>query len=106
MKQSLILGIGTGRCGLASLAAILRQQPDTACFHGHGPLLPWRKPDDESAIRDRFARFRRVANVQWLTDVAHFYLPYLDEISKPSPRFVLSVCNALKKKSSRASADR
>ncbi len=42
MKQSIILGIGTGRCGTASLAKILNQQPDTVCSFDEPPLLPWK----------------------------------------------------------------
>ena len=30
--QSIVLGIGTGRCGTASLAKMLNQQPDAQCF--------------------------------------------------------------------------
>ncbi len=41
MKQSLILGIGAGRCGLASLARILNGQPDVQCSYDEPPLLPW-----------------------------------------------------------------
>jgi len=40
-KQSIILGIGTGRCGTASLAKILNQQPDMVCSFDEPPLLPW-----------------------------------------------------------------
>jgi hypothetical protein len=42
MKQSIILGIGTGRCGLASLAKILNHQPDAQCSYEDPPLLPWK----------------------------------------------------------------
>jgi hypothetical protein len=42
MKQSIILGIDTGRCGMASLAKILNQQSDTQCAYEDPPLLPWR----------------------------------------------------------------
>jgi hypothetical protein len=38
-KQSIILGIGTGRCGTASLAKILNQQPDAVCSFDEPPLL-------------------------------------------------------------------
>lgn len=35
MTQSIILGIGTGRCGLASLAKLLNQQTEANCsFEG------------------------------------------------------------------------
>jgi hypothetical protein len=50
MKQSIILGIGTGRCGLASLAKILNQQPDTQCSYEDSPLLPWKHIDAERVL--------------------------------------------------------
>jgi hypothetical protein len=48
MKQSIILGIGTGRCGLASLAKILNKQPDAQCSFEDPPLLPWTRIDTPS----------------------------------------------------------
>ena len=43
MNQSIVLGIGTGRCGLRSLAKILNQQPETQSSYEEPPLLPWKR---------------------------------------------------------------
>jgi hypothetical protein len=48
MKQSIILGIGTGRCGMASLAKVLGQQADAVCSYDEPPPLPWRLGDQPS----------------------------------------------------------
>ncbi len=58
MRQSIILGIGTGRCGTASLAKILHQQQDAVCSYDEPPLLPWNHTDGLRVIQERFARFR------------------------------------------------
>jgi len=100
MKQSIILGIGAGRCGLASLARILNGQPDVQCSYDEPPLLPW-TPDVQPAavrladgegeqgpggvIRARFARFRQHGTARRLGDVASFYLPYLEEAIAAEP---------------------
>ena len=68
MKQSIILGIGTGRCGLASLAKILNHQPDAQCSYEDAPLLPWLHTDGQRVIRERFARFRHFGKAQLLGD--------------------------------------
>jgi hypothetical protein len=47
--QSIILGIGTGRCGTASLAKILNGQTDALCSFDEPPLLAWRGDDTRSA---------------------------------------------------------
>ena len=59
-KQSIILGIGTGRCGTASLAKILNQQPDTVCSFDEPPLLPWKtggKPSPPAPLPKGEGRF-------------------------------------------------
>jgi len=100
MTQSIILGIGAGRCGLASLARILNGQPDVQCSYDEPPLLPW-MPDVQPAavrladgegeqgpggvIRARFARFRQHGTARRLGDVASSYLPYLEEAIAAEP---------------------
>jgi hypothetical protein len=111
MKQSIVLCIGTGRCGLASLAKILNQQPDAVCSFDEPPLLPWTCRDTPSplapfpkgegtddttrllkgegsrtwVIRERFARFRLHGKGRILGDAASFYLPYIDEAIAAEP---------------------
>jgi hypothetical protein len=92
VKQSIILGIGTGRCGTASLAKVLNQQGEMVCSYEEPPLLPWRRREPpsppaplpqagegSSVLRERFARFRAHAKARLLGDVASFYLPYLED---------------------------
>ena len=78
MNQSIVLGIGTGRCGLRSLAKILNQQPETQCSYEEPPLLAWKLADGERVVRERFARFRQNGHGRILCDAASFYLPYLE----------------------------
>jgi len=85
MNQSIVLGIGTGRCGLRSLAKVLRQQPETQCSYEEVPLLPWQPCEPEQVLRERFARFRRNGRGRILCDVASFYLPYLEAAIAAEP---------------------
>jgi hypothetical protein len=85
MKQSIILGIGTGRCGIGSLAKVLNQQKDAQCAFEDPPLLPWSRSDDPGMIQRRFARFRRFGTAKLLGDAASFYLPYLEDVIAAEP---------------------
>ena len=78
MNPSIVLGIGTGRCGLRSLAKLLNQQPETQSSYEEPPLLPWKSCDGDRVVRERFARFRQNGRGRILCDVASFYLPYLE----------------------------
>src|SRR5208283_1305352 len=78
MSQSIILGIGTGRCGLRSLTTLLNQQPEVQSSYKELPWLPWRAADGERIIKARLARFRNMGRGKILGDVAPFYLPYLE----------------------------
>lgn len=107
MKQSIILGIGTGRCGSRSLAEVLNQQPDVRVTHELLPLLPWHAGDARRVIACRFARFRRERSAPIVGDVASFYLPYLEDafaleldlrvicLERPCEEVVRSFCNWL-----------
>ena len=40
--MELIFGLGSGRCGTTSLAALLNRQPDVCCFHELAPsVMAW-----------------------------------------------------------------
>ena len=107
MNQSIVLGIGTGRCGLRSLAKVLNQQAETQSSYEEPPLLPWRFSDGERVIRERFARFRQNGHGRILCDVASFYLPYLEialaaepgiriiAMKRPREEVVVSFCEWL-----------
>ncbi len=90
MTQSIILGIGSGRCGTLSLAEVLNRQPGTFVTHEEPPRLPWRREPGDRVIRERFARFRRTRQGDRLGDVASFYLPYVEDAIalEPSIRVV------------------
>jgi hypothetical protein len=85
MTQSIILGIGTGRCGLASLAQILNKQTEAQSSYKEPPLLPWKPVDASRVIHQRFARFRHHGKKRLLGDTAAFYLPYVEEIIAAEP---------------------
>ena len=41
MKKKLVFGLGTGRCGSASLASLMSLQKNTHASHELFPILPW-----------------------------------------------------------------
>lgn len=71
--QTLVIGLGTGRCGTASLAAFLMQQPYADVSHEFR-LLPWtpHAPRFDTVFRSLLARPGRV-----IGDVASYWLPYI-----------------------------
>ena len=85
MTQSIVLGIGSGRCGASSLAAVLNHQPGVQVNHEEPPLLPWKREPGEHVIRERLARFRRTRDAHLVGDVASFYLPYLEDAIAVEP---------------------
>jgi len=109
MKQSIVLGIGTGRCGTASLAKILNEQPDAVCSFDEPPRLPWKHADGQRVLRERFARFRLHGKARLLGDCASFYLPYIEDaiavepdirivcLKRPREEVVASFCQWLDK---------
>jgi hypothetical protein len=109
MNQSIILGIGTGRCGSYSLAKILNEQSDAQCSHAEPPFLPWRNTDAQRVLRERFARFRHFGKKRLLGDFASFYLPYIEDaiaeepdirivcLKRPREEVVASFCEWLDK---------
>jgi hypothetical protein len=85
MRQSIIHGIGTGRCGNYSLPKLLNQQHDAVCSYQAPPLLPWKHGDGRKVLEERFARFRLHAKARLLCDVAPFYLPYVEDAIAVEP---------------------
>lgn len=77
MQKPLILGVGSGRCGTHSLAALLDAQGGVACSHELRPILPW---DDSYApyLAERFACIRQ-RPAQIVGDVSGQYLNYLPQ---------------------------
>lgn len=81
----LILGLGTGRCGLTSLTRLLRQQTaDVAVTQERPPALPW-EPDYEAFAFQRDC-FQTLLGVhRFVGDVASWWLPYLDQVIAAFP---------------------
>ena len=99
-----LLGIGTGRSGLRSLAKILSQQRETQSSYEEPPLLPWKPSDGERVVRERFARFRQNGRSRIPCDVASFYLPYLEAAIAAEPGIRILCLRRPRDRSSPASA--
>jgi hypothetical protein len=76
--SNIILVVGTGRCGLASVTNVLGRQPRTRATLEEPPVLPWKCAPNEGLMRHRFARFRNSRDAEFIADTAAFYLPYLE----------------------------
>ena len=89
-KASLILGLGTGRCGTHSLTDLLNRQPDSIFTHEEFPLLHWKQLPGRPGIAARLSRIRRSRSARFIGDVGSFYLPYVEEIMalEPDVRFI------------------
>lgn len=88
--MSVILGIGTGRCGTVSLARLLDAQPGVICTHEDQPYLPWHfnweNEADWEAFHIHVARFRqKQSKAKMVGDVAFYWLPYLHEMLSSFP---------------------
>ena len=85
-SPTILLGIGSGRCGTRSLAVLLSRQPSTAVWHESRPLLPWDTRHSPQTMQSRFtALIQARPNAARVGDVAHFYLPYIEEIIEAFP---------------------
>ena len=72
-----LLGIGTGRSGSTSLAAMLAMAEDSCCTHENPPLIDW-TPDD-AQIQFHIRRFKLLADhYSLVADVSHWWLNSLD----------------------------
>jgi hypothetical protein len=84
-RASLILGLGTGRCGTHSLTELLNRQPDSLFTHEELPILHWKQLPGRPGIAERIRRIRRSRSARFIGDVALFYLPYVEEIIALEP---------------------
>lgn len=82
MSEWIVLGIGTGRCGTNSLAAILDAQPDARVTHEALPHLPWES--DAVLLNERIGQLR-ARDARVAGDVAFYYLPYVRPILEQLP---------------------
>ena len=81
----LVVGLGSGRCGTMSLAALLGTQDRADVAHERAPALRWAHEDFPQR------HFRRVkAGLQLYGDVGFYYLPHVKDLVGllPGVRFV------------------
>jgi hypothetical protein len=73
----IVLGIGSGRTGSTSLAAMLATIGGSCCTHENPPLISW-KPEPEE-IEFHMRRFRELARYHpMVADVSHWWLNLID----------------------------
>ncbi|MEE8342809.1 MAG: hypothetical protein V3R51_03310 [Gammaproteobacteria bacterium] len=87
MHKQVVVGMGTGRCGTASLCALLNQQPGTSITHEQYPLLPWQL--SPRILAKKLSQIsRRRADI--VGDIANSWLPYVAAVLQqvPSAKFI------------------
>jgi hypothetical protein len=73
----IVLGIGSGRSGSTSLAAMLATVDGSCCTHENPPLISWTPEPEE--IEFHLLRFRRLDSYHPLVaDVSHWWLNVMD----------------------------
>lgn len=77
MPVQYILGLGTGRCGSATLSTLLDQQKGICCFH-EGEYMPWDR--DIVAFYQSIVRLLNKATESRIGNVAFYWKNYLPEI--------------------------
>ena len=80
--KRLILGCGSGRCGTASLAAVLNAQFDSCITHEGGTPLPWDAIDRPYNINIEIMRHYPMEVVG---DVSFWWLKYVGDVVKDFP---------------------
>lgn len=76
--NTIILGLGTGRCGTVNLSNFLRQQPCMAlCTHEH---LKWKWYSEGIIKADAFKKYEKFQN-SIVGDVGSFLLPHVKKIA-------------------------
>lgn len=71
----IIVGLGTGRCGTRSLAALLDAQSTVAAQHERKPCIGWRDDVPDFHIRN----FREQGEPHY-ADVGFYYLPHVETL--------------------------
>ena len=76
-KKKVIFGLGSGRCGTASLAYLLNDQKDAFIGHEMPPILPW-DTSDLTGLQFRWDQIQHQSHLYSMVgDVGIYYLPYL-----------------------------
>ncbi len=94
MKPRIVLGMGTGHCGLDLLADILARQSGSRVTFEQQPLLPWTPRSDRPGLVERFQRWRAAEGTDLIGDVAWSYLLYAEKAIaiEPDVRLVCLEC--------------
>ena len=80
-KKKLVFGLGSGRCGTASLAFLLSQQESTFSSHELFPILPW-KPD-MSTLTYKWTQLDHQAHLYDVVfDAGIYYFSYVPALIK------------------------
>ena len=81
----LVIGLGPGRCGSTSLAAMLGTVPNSCCTHETPPQIFW-KPRSEQ-VDFHVKRFRMLTNSYSLVaDVSHWWLNSIEQLFDQFPK--------------------
>ncbi len=81
----LLIGLGPGRCGSTSLAAMLGTVPNSCCTHETPPLIFW-EPQPEQ-VDFHIKRFRMLASrYSLVAEVSHWWLNSIDRIFNQFPK--------------------
>lgn len=83
--MTLIVGIGTGRCGTLSLAKLLNLQSFCTVSHEMRPLLSWDSVSDDAVIARFMAMQKFASPTPFFGDVAFFNLNYIPVLMKAFP---------------------
>jgi hypothetical protein len=78
-KKTLVFGLGTGRCGTASLSKLLNSQENAFVGHELFPILPWNP--NKSVFEFKFHQLNHQTHAYDLVgDVGMYYLPYITSL--------------------------
>ena len=77
-----VFGMGTDRCGSASLSYLLNEQEGALVGHELGPVLPW-DTKDQAGIQFRWEQLQHQSHLYPVVgDVGVYYLPYIPMLMK------------------------
>ncbi|MDA1051988.1 MAG: hypothetical protein O3C40_16095 [Planctomycetota bacterium] len=89
--KRIIIGFGTGRCGLTSLTETLNRQASAGVSYYQPPFLPWQRSESPNVVPQRLEMLLRRDPECVPGDVASFYLLYLEEMIQSHPG-IRAVC--------------
>lgn len=76
MKKKLVFGLGTGRCGSASLAWLMSKQDNAHASHELFPILPWEK--DLNLLTKKWEQLDHQSHLfDIVFDSGSYYFPYV-----------------------------